>query len=154
MVAAELDCLSSFLRSAMARKTPVTSSQIQQTAMAVDRVSWEKKSFAELFSSSSSSISTIKPSQYFKGEPALFFTEEEIKKTSAPCVLSLIGKFFYDRPNMEAIRKAVQTIGLKGSILIGWLNRKLILLRPTLEEDYVCLSLKGQWNILGFRMSL
>lgn len=113
MVAAELDCLSSFLRSAMARKTPVTSSQIQQTAMAVDRVSWEKKSFAELFSSSSSSISTIKPSQYFKGEPALFLTEEEIKKTSAPCVLSLIGKFFYGLQTWKQFEKRFRPLDLK-----------------------------------------
>ena len=43
----------------------------------------------------------IKNGSCYKGEPALFYSQEEFSHLVAPFDKTLVGKFIGDRPNME-----------------------------------------------------
>lgn len=112
---------------------------------------WGNKSFSSLFSRPAvDEVLPIKPVASFKGDPALFFSADEVRALAKPFDLALVGKFSYGRPSMAALRKEFHTI--KGAFTIGWLDLRHVLIRFTVEEDYVRLWMKGNWNLLGFPM--
>ena len=70
-------------------------------------------------------IIAFKQSSTHRGEPVIFFTEEEINIMAAPFKLSLVGKFSFDRPPIDIIRKF---FGLKGNVEISLLDPLYILI--------------------------
>lgn len=94
----------------------------------------------------------IKPVQTFKGEPAVFFEEQELSSLAARFNLALIGKFAHGKPTTDVLYKEFQTIGLKGSFTIGWLDHRHVLLRFDFEEDYLRIWMKGSWSFRSYPM--
>lgn len=113
-----------------------------------DAATWNKKSFACLFSGTSLPLLPIQAVQCFKGEPTLFLSSKDIQKLAVAFALSLVGKFFCGRSSMEEIRRAVQTIEFKSNITIGFLDIKHVFLRPSIEEDYFDYGLRGSGTFL------
>lgn len=95
---------------------------------------WSKKLFADLFipSKTTTAVPSFKPSSQYKGEPAIFFEEEEIGSLAASLHNCLIGKFSYGKVLMEVLRKEFHKIDFKGSSTIGCLDPRHVLIRRDL----------------------
>nr|XP_027103174.1 uncharacterized protein LOC113724473 [Coffea arabica] len=65
--------------------------------------------------------SIVREPSTYRGQPAIFFTEEDVQQLSQPFCYSLIGKFSKGRPNMENLRKAFHSIGFQGIFSLGLL---------------------------------
>lgn len=90
-----------------------------------------KKNFSDLFQNPSKlSMSTplipLRKPTTFKGRPAIFFSNDNIQKLSAPFRFALVGKFSHGRPPMNEIRLSIESIGLKGSLTTGRIDAKHI----------------------------
>ena len=81
----------------------------------------------------------FRQSSTHRGEPVIFFTEEEINIMAAPFKLSLVGKFSFSHPPIDIIRKF---FGLKGNVEISLLDPCHILIQLHLEEDYTRIWLR------------
>ena len=51
--------------------------------------------------------------------------------------LALVGKFSHRRPNLDAIRKSFQSFGFHLEFSIGLLDQRHILIRFSMEEDFL-----------------
>ena len=94
----------------------------------------------------------FRQSSIHRGEPAIFFTEEEINIMAAPFKLTLVGKFSFGRPPIDVIRKFFVALGLKGNVDISLLDPRHILIQLHLEEDYTRIWLRQSWFIDGRAM--
>ncbi|KAH9684252.1 protein WVD2-like 3 [Citrus sinensis] len=97
-------------------------------------------------------VIAFRQSSTHKGEPAIFFTEEEINIMAAPFKLSLVGKLSFGRPPIDVIRKFFVALGLKGNVEISLLDPCHILIQLHLEEDYTRIWLRQSWFIDGRAM--
>ena len=53
-----------------------------------------------------------------------------------PFKLTLVGKFSYNRPSMELIRKFFNTLRLKRTFKVSLLDNQHVLIQLDVEEDY------------------
>ncbi|KAL9461919.1 hypothetical protein AB3S75_004838 [Citrus x aurantiifolia] len=113
-----------------------------------------RKSFVDAAAGSERAAPAIafRQSSTHRGEPAIFFTEEEINIMAAPFKLALVGKFSFGRPPIDVIRKFFVALGLKGTVDISLLDPRHILIQLYLEEDYTRIWLRQSWFIDGRAM--
>ncbi|KAF8394103.1 hypothetical protein HHK36_020308 [Tetracentron sinense] len=112
------------------------------------------KSFAEVAKASrslvSENINITKTIAVFQGEPALFLTLDESAKLAAPLKLSLVAKYSYGRPSFPAIREFFKlNYHLKFDYHIGVIDSRHLLIRFSVEEDYLTIYLKEYCYING-----
>ncbi|KAF8396048.1 hypothetical protein HHK36_017660 [Tetracentron sinense] len=100
------------------------------------------------------SVPVKKPSIH-QGEPAIFFSAEEIEITSKQWKLCLVAKFLNGRPLLEEIRSYIRTAWcLKSDISVGLLDHRHVLLRFFNEEDFLGAWLKVHHQIKGHACKL
>ncbi|KAL0402157.1 UNVERIFIED_CONTAM: hypothetical protein Slati_4245600 [Sesamum latifolium] len=66
--------------------------------------------------------------------------------------ISLVGKFSHGLPNLNFLRYRIVKLGLKGTVNVGRLNFKHVLIRLNNEEDFSRLWLRGEWTFDNFHM--
>ena len=108
-----------------------------------------KKSFASLLNSSSCTDNILqgKRATNFRGEPAVLLDDDEIQKLCSPLKFALVGSFTHTKPSFKRIKEFFVARGLKGQVEFGLLNQRQILIRPSLEEDYIRIWERKIWNI-------
>ncbi|KAL0287581.1 UNVERIFIED_CONTAM: hypothetical protein Sradi_7121200 [Sesamum radiatum] len=72
----------------------------------------------------------------YKGEPGIIYSTEEIEFLASRLKFSLVGKFSHGLPNLNFLRNIIIKLGLKGTINVGRLNFKHVLIRLNYEEDF------------------
>ncbi|KAF8407304.1 hypothetical protein HHK36_006431 [Tetracentron sinense] len=96
------------------------------------------------------SIKDVKQSATFQGEPALFYTAEELKISAAVFQKVLIAKFAYGRSSIEVLKNYIQgSFHTKLVISVGILDEKHLLIRFESEEDFISVWLKEFCYIEG-----
>lgn len=70
------------------------------------------------------------------------FSTVEIQTMTIPFKLSLVGKFSYNRFNMELIRKFFTTLRLKGNSKVSLLDNRHVLIQLDVDEDYSSLWIR------------
>ncbi|KAF8377020.1 hypothetical protein HHK36_030392 [Tetracentron sinense] len=96
------------------------------------------------------SIKDVKQSVTFQGEPALFYTAEELKISAAVFQKVLIAKFAYGRSSIEVLKNYIQgSFHTKLLISVGILDEKHLLIRFESEEDFIFVWLKEFCYIEG-----
>ncbi|KAK6919812.1 protein of unknown function DUF4283 [Dillenia turbinata] len=108
--------------------------------------------FKKLFPTATSSPIEIKEPSLFKGELAVFFSKEDINKLVALFKLTLVEKFSHEKPKLEEIRKFFATLNLRGTIIVGHLDTRHVLLRFTKEGDFLQIWTPRLWQIFKFPM--
>ncbi|CAH9130256.1 unnamed protein product [Cuscuta epithymum] len=108
---------------------------------------WPQKSFADVVSNKEAPISYTQ--SRFKGVPTISFPESDAHKLAEIHKRSLVDYFFRGRPSLSFIRKAFEIIGFKGSFHLGHLEKKHVLIRFDLEEDYLRCWNRQTWSIQG-----
>ncbi|KAL0401939.1 UNVERIFIED_CONTAM: hypothetical protein Slati_4223800 [Sesamum latifolium] len=88
----------------------------------------------------------------FKGEPGIIYSSEETKYLASRLKFSLVGKFSHGLPNLNFLRNRIIKLGLKGTVNVGRLNFKHVLIRLNNEEDFSRLWLRGEWTFDNFHM--
>lgn len=73
------------------------------------------------------------------------FDAADVALLVAPFRLALIGKFSHSRPFIAAIRSAFVMMGFSGPISVGVVDQRHILIRPSLEADYLRFRSKETW---------
>ncbi|KAF8390845.1 hypothetical protein HHK36_023144 [Tetracentron sinense] len=93
----------------------------------------------------------IKKPATYKGEPALFFSEDETKLLAAPHRLSLVAKCSYGRPSLDVIKTFMKkSAGIRLAFSVGILDSRHLLFRFSSEEDYLMIWIKEVIYINGF----
>ncbi|XP_027127732.1 uncharacterized protein [Coffea arabica] len=110
------------------------------------------KSFASLFANESPSPIDLKKPAAHRGEPAIFFSREDIVKLAAPYKFALVGKFSHGRPKLDEVRRFFSKLDLKNPVTIGHLDARHVLLRFTLEANFLLVWTRGLWQIGRFPM--
>nr|XP_027083516.1 uncharacterized protein LOC113705806 [Coffea arabica] len=87
-----------------------------------------------------------------KGEPAVFFSREDIVKLAAPYKFVVVGKFSHGRPKLDDVRRFFSTLNLKNSVTIGHLDARHVLMRFNQEADFLRVWTRGIWQIGRFPM--
>ena len=113
-----------------------------------------KKSLVDIMNGPSNSTIPIKTVTSFEGEPNVQFSTTEIQAMAIPFKLTLVGKFSYNRPSMELIRKFFNTLRLKGTFKVSLLDNRHVLIQLDVEEDYSCLWVRQTWYINGSAMRI
>lgn len=107
------------------------------------------KSFADVGITNSPAAIPLKQPGTYRGELAMFFSEEENAVLSSPFKFTMIGKFSHGRPALSEIRATFETIGLKSAYNTG-LDYKHILIRFSHEDDFHGVWLLEQWYLKKF----
>ena len=71
-----------------------------------------------------------------------------------PFKLTLVGKFSYNHPRMELIRKYFSSLGLNRNSQISLFDNRHILIKLNVEEDYTRLWVKQIWYVYGSAMRI
>ncbi|XP_027169476.1 uncharacterized protein LOC113769209 [Coffea eugenioides] len=113
------------------------------------------KSFAAVVTASSSAevfdLGTISTR---RGEPAFRIANSDIQQLARLFQQALVGRFSYSRPPMEAVRRFFLLLGLKGDYAVALLDTNHVLIRPTVEEDYIWLFVRRTWYIRSSPMTI
>ncbi|KAL0283500.1 UNVERIFIED_CONTAM: hypothetical protein Sradi_7225900 [Sesamum radiatum] len=88
----------------------------------------------------------------YKGEPGIIYSTEETEFLASRLKFSLVGKFSHGLPNLNFLRNRIVKLGLKGTVNVGRLNFKHVLIRLNNEEDFSRLWLRGAWTFDNFHM--
>ncbi|KAL0288045.1 UNVERIFIED_CONTAM: hypothetical protein Sradi_7109000 [Sesamum radiatum] len=88
----------------------------------------------------------------YKGEPGIIYSTEETEFLASRLKFTLVGKFSHGLPNLNFLRNRIVKLGLKGSVNVGRLNFKHVLIRLNNEEDFSRLWLRGEWTFDNFHM--
>ncbi|CAI9094821.1 OLC1v1030621C1 [Oldenlandia corymbosa var. corymbosa] len=89
-----------------------------------------------------STTSLIKEVKFINGTPTLEFEDEEFEQLIAPHRLSLVGKFSYGRPKMEAIHAEFKKIGFSGAYTLALYDLPIEFMHP--EVIYSMATALGQ----------
>lgn len=73
------------------------------------------KPFIDIVACSTTPSTLVKLSTLQRGEPTVHFSAAEVLSMAKPFKLSLIGKFSFDHPPMDVIRKVFSSLSLKRS---------------------------------------
>lgn len=96
----------------------------------------------------------VKAVSSYEDKPNVQFSVEEVKVMAIPFKLTLVGKFSYNHPRMELIRKNFSSLGLNGNSQISLLDNRHILIKLDVEEDYTRLWVKQIWYVNGSAMRI
>ncbi|KAL0405501.1 UNVERIFIED_CONTAM: hypothetical protein Slati_3864000 [Sesamum latifolium] len=88
----------------------------------------------------------------YKGRPSIIYSSEETEYLGSCLKFSLVGKFSHGLPNLNFLRNRIVKLGLKGTVTVGRLNFKHVLIRLTNEEDFSRPWLHGEWMFDSFHM--
>ncbi|KAL0294068.1 UNVERIFIED_CONTAM: hypothetical protein Sradi_6904100 [Sesamum radiatum] len=88
----------------------------------------------------------------YKGEPGIIYSSEETEYLASRLKFALVGKFFHGPLNLNFHRNRIIKLGLKGTVNIGRINLKHVLIRLDNEEDFSRLWLHGEWMFDNFHM--
>ncbi|KAK4341734.1 hypothetical protein RND71_037550 [Anisodus tanguticus] len=83
-----------------------------------------------------------KPISYLHGEPTIRFTNQEVASMVEQQDLkyAVVGKFSHGMPSIAFLRTAIpKQCSLKAEVNIGLLHNRHVLIRCSIEEDYVTL---------------
>lgn len=72
----------------------------------------------------------VKLIRLHRGELGVLFSAEEVWDIVEP------GKFSFDHPLMDVIRKFSVSFGLKGNFQVSLLNNRHVLIKLEMKEDY------------------
>lgn len=78
----------------------------------------------------------VKPIRLHRGELGVLFSAEEVWDIVEPFKLALVGKFSFDHPLMDVIRKFSVSFGLKGYFQVSLINNRHVLIKLEMKEDY------------------
>ncbi|KAJ6814503.1 uncharacterized protein M6B38_136875 [Iris pallida] len=84
---------------------------------------------------------------FAQGIPEVTFDEADVDALVVPFKLALIGKMLRFRPPMEVIRRAFAGFRFKGPVSVGLIDNRHILIRPSLEVDFMILRSKQLWFV-------
>lgn len=82
------------------------------------------------------------------------FSTTEIQAMAISFKLTLVGKFSYNRPSVELIRKFFNTLRLKGTFKVSLLHNRHVLIQLDVEENYSRLWVRQTWYINGSAMRI
>ncbi|CAH9141789.1 unnamed protein product [Cuscuta epithymum] len=85
----------------------------------------------------------------FKGMPSVSFLEDDVQTLADQHKHALVGYFYKGRPPLATIRRSFEIIGFKGVFHIGLIEKKHILIRFDMEEDYIRCWNRQNWDIQG-----
>lgn len=94
----------------------------------------------------------IKKVCYNNGTPRIIWTEEEVDRMNIIENLqyAVVGKFSYGWPELEDLRFQIpKQCNIKGECKIGLLRNRHILMRFTLQEDFINMMSKSGYYILA-----
>ncbi|KAF8391802.1 hypothetical protein HHK36_022036 [Tetracentron sinense] len=93
----------------------------------------------------------IKKPGTFKGEPMIYFSEEESCLFAIPHRFSLIAKCSYGRPSLDIIKAHIKkSEGLRLAFSVGILDTRHLLFRFSSEEEFLLIWLKEVVYIKGY----
>ncbi|XP_042493611.1 uncharacterized protein LOC122073144 [Macadamia integrifolia] len=73
-----------------------------------------------------------------EGEPAVYFSPQELSKSEEPFSLSLFAKCSYGRPPIHEVKEILKKMfSITMDFVISSLDRRHLLLRFTVEEDFI-----------------
>ncbi|KAF8395616.1 hypothetical protein HHK36_019566 [Tetracentron sinense] len=100
--------------------------------------------------SPSPSIPIKKPGSY-RGEPVIFFSEEESSIVAEPLQLALVAKCSYGRPSLDDIKTHMKkTEGLRLAFTMGILDTRHLLFQFASKEDFLMVWIKEVISINGY----
>ncbi|KAL0406373.1 UNVERIFIED_CONTAM: hypothetical protein Slati_3951200 [Sesamum latifolium] len=105
-----------------------------------------KKSFQN------SEIKTMGTATSFRGEPGIRFSKEETDLLAERLKFALIGKFSHGLPSLNFLKNRLIKLDLRGSVSVGAINLKHVLIQLSHEEDYSRLWLRGEWLFDNYPM--
>ncbi|XP_020581952.1 uncharacterized protein LOC110025683 [Phalaenopsis equestris] len=135
-------------------------------------VQWSKATFADVVGKSSNFQSSVEVMATFhegvgkgelpfvkqlskkSGKPAALFSEAEINSLSSSFKFTLVGKFQYGHPKMEAIRKYFEDLKLLSDWKVRLIDGRHFSIHLSREEDYTRLFAKQILYIEGMAMKL
>ncbi|KAL0439389.1 UNVERIFIED_CONTAM: hypothetical protein Slati_2421900, partial [Sesamum latifolium] len=88
----------------------------------------------------------------YKGEPGIIYSSEETEYLASRLKFSLVGKFSHGLSNLNFLRNRIVKLGLKGTVNVGRLNLKHVLIHLSNEENFTRLWLRGEWMFDSFHM--
>lgn len=114
-----------------------------------------RKSFAQVLLDTRSppkvSFKVKNPDFTEQGEPAVFFSADEIQASCEHLQFAAIAKCSYGRPSIPDIRAfLIHTIHIKPDCVISRLNARHILIRFTCEDDLLKVLIQKSVYIRGF----
>ncbi|XP_043714595.1 uncharacterized protein LOC122662953 [Telopea speciosissima] len=87
---------------------------------------------------------------YF-GEPAVFFSKEEVARSELSFKSTLIGKCSFGKPSLFEIKSYLKkAVYIQGDVIISTLDPRHVLLRFVDHSDFVKVWLKESLHIKGF----
>ncbi|MQL89597.1 hypothetical protein Taro_022166 [Colocasia esculenta] len=97
------------------------------------------------------SIAVHQPAFTDLGEPAVFFSAEEIAATLKPFQFAIVAKTPYGSPPFQEIKQQLQQrLNLGHDFIITALDNRHLLIRCSSEDDYLCLLMREQLLVKGF----
>ncbi|KAJ6807327.1 uncharacterized protein M6B38_172025 [Iris pallida] len=84
---------------------------------------------------------------FVQGIPEVTFDKADVDALAVPFKLALIGKILHSRPPMEVIRRAFVVFRFEGPISVDLIDDRHILIRPSLEVDFMRLRSKRLWFV-------
>ncbi|KAL0313425.1 UNVERIFIED_CONTAM: hypothetical protein Sradi_5741800 [Sesamum radiatum] len=67
----------------------------------------------------------------YKGEPSIIYSSEETEYLASRSKFSPVGKFPHGLPNLNFLQNRISKLGLKGTVTVGRLNFKHVMIRLT-----------------------
>ncbi|XP_043717831.1 uncharacterized protein LOC122665759 [Telopea speciosissima] len=91
-----------------------------------------------------------KPASYF-GEPAVFFSVEEVELSEIPFSTTLVAKCSYGRPSLSDVKEFLKkTFFLQGDVIVSSWDKRHLLFKFSNHSDFVRVWLKEQIHVRGF----
>ncbi|KAJ6849335.1 uncharacterized protein M6B38_270100 [Iris pallida] len=88
----------------------------------------------------------------FLGAPAIAFPSSAVETLVSPLRWALIGKFSHSRPSIDAVRRAMEGMKFAGAVDIGLIDGRHMLLRPSLEVDFLRIRSRELWMVANAPM--
>lgn len=98
-----------------------------------------------------------------KGSPAIYFSRYQISHYSDPYHQTLVAKFSegynkqnpnLGRPSLDKLHEYFLALDLHGELQLGLLDNRHVLLRCTLQEDFLRLYSRPVWYVRGLPMRI
>lgn len=114
-----------------------------------------RKTFAQIVlearSHPSASMQVKPPAFTDQGEPAVYFSRDEVQASCSSIQFAVIAKCAYGRPAIPEIKQCLaQRLHLNSDFIISRLNVRHVLIRLGSEEDFIRVLLQKNLYIKGF----
>ncbi|KAF8399063.1 hypothetical protein HHK36_014929 [Tetracentron sinense] len=95
-------------------------------------------------------MDTKKPA-IFQGEPALYFSVEELEHSAIPLKFALVAKCAYERPKLDVLKKIYTSaqFHVSQNFTVGVMDSRHLLIRFQEEEDYLTVWMKEYCYVDG-----